>query len=208
MRACSVMSNFFATAWTVTHPAPLSMEFSRQEYWSGLPFPFPGDLPRDQTQISCIEEILYRLSHQGSPEGQLVGQKKSWLIGIISGSCLYHQWQVFVCGWCVTVGLRAGKHLHSGVGMRGVRPSWWSSWRQGQAAVWTHSLGNVTSQVWSERKVCSPWMDQQNIPLLHTALSSPEHAPNMPVWPLPSALNQRTMGRPFCCVPGIRPLCR
>ena len=36
---------FFATPWTVAHEAPLSMEFSRQEYWSGLPFPSPGDLP-------------------------------------------------------------------------------------------------------------------------------------------------------------------
>ena len=36
---------FFATAWTVAYQAPPSMEFSRQEYWSGLPFPFPGDLP-------------------------------------------------------------------------------------------------------------------------------------------------------------------
>ena len=35
----------FATLWTVAHQAPLSMGFSRQEYWSGLPFPFPGDLP-------------------------------------------------------------------------------------------------------------------------------------------------------------------
>ena len=34
-----------ATLWTVDHPAPLSMGFSRQEYWSGLPFPSPGDLP-------------------------------------------------------------------------------------------------------------------------------------------------------------------
>ena len=31
--------------WTVAHQAPLSMGFSRQEYWSGLPFPSPGDLP-------------------------------------------------------------------------------------------------------------------------------------------------------------------
>ena len=31
--------------WTVAHQAPLSMEFSRQEYWSGLPFPSPGGLP-------------------------------------------------------------------------------------------------------------------------------------------------------------------
>ena len=35
----------FETPWTAAHQAPLSMEFSRQEYWSGLPFPLPGDLP-------------------------------------------------------------------------------------------------------------------------------------------------------------------
>ena len=35
----------FVTPWTVTCQAPLSMEFSRQEYWSGLPYSFPGDLP-------------------------------------------------------------------------------------------------------------------------------------------------------------------
>ena len=35
----------FATPWTVARQPPLSMGFSRQEYWSGLPFPFPGDLP-------------------------------------------------------------------------------------------------------------------------------------------------------------------
>ena len=35
----------FATLWTVAHKAPLSMEFSRQEYWGGLPFPSPGALP-------------------------------------------------------------------------------------------------------------------------------------------------------------------
>ena len=34
-----------ATRWTITYQAPSSMEFSRQEYWSGLPFPSPGDLP-------------------------------------------------------------------------------------------------------------------------------------------------------------------
>ena len=33
------------TPWTVAPQAPLSMEFSRQEYWTGQPFPFPGDLP-------------------------------------------------------------------------------------------------------------------------------------------------------------------
>ena len=35
----------FVTPWTVAYQAPLSMGFSRQGYWSGLPFPSPGDLP-------------------------------------------------------------------------------------------------------------------------------------------------------------------
>ena len=35
----------FVTPWPVAHQAPPSMAFSRQEYWSGLPFPSPGDLP-------------------------------------------------------------------------------------------------------------------------------------------------------------------
>ena len=39
------MSNFFGTPWTVAYQAPLSVGFCRQEYWSGLPFPSPGDLP-------------------------------------------------------------------------------------------------------------------------------------------------------------------
>ena len=50
------------TLWTVTCPAPLSMGFSRQEYWSGLPFSLKGDpggipepqWPRDQTHVSCL----------------------------------------------------------------------------------------------------------------------------------------------------------
>ena len=49
LRVC-VLSRFghvpvFVTPWTVAHQAALSMGFSRQEYWSGLPFPSPGDLP-------------------------------------------------------------------------------------------------------------------------------------------------------------------
>ena len=55
MKICStsyviVLSRFhhvrlFATPWTIEHQAPLSMGFPRQEYWSGLPLPSPGDLP-------------------------------------------------------------------------------------------------------------------------------------------------------------------
>ena len=45
MVSCFSCVQLFATPWTVACQALLSMEFSRQEYWSGLPCPSPGDLP-------------------------------------------------------------------------------------------------------------------------------------------------------------------
>ena len=42
----------FATPWTVARQAPLSMGFSGQEYWSGLPFPSPGDLPDPRIELA------------------------------------------------------------------------------------------------------------------------------------------------------------
>ena len=50
------------------------MEFSRQEYWSGEPFPFPGDLPNPgiEPRSPALQAILYQLSHQGSPHTGIV----------------------------------------------------------------------------------------------------------------------------------------
>ena len=45
----------FATSWTVTYRAPPSMGFSRQEYWSGLPFLSPGDLPNPGIELGSPE---------------------------------------------------------------------------------------------------------------------------------------------------------
>ena len=44
----------YATLWTVAHRAPLSMGFSKQEYWSQLPCPSPGDLPDPGTELSSL----------------------------------------------------------------------------------------------------------------------------------------------------------
>ena len=49
----SVVSYSFATPWTIAHQALLAMGFSRQEYWSGLPFLPPGDLPDPGTEPVC-----------------------------------------------------------------------------------------------------------------------------------------------------------
>ena len=53
------MSDSFATKWTVAHQAPLSMGFPTKEYWSGLPFPSPGDLP--DPEIEAVSRALQGL---------------------------------------------------------------------------------------------------------------------------------------------------
>ena len=60
---------FFATPWTVARQAPLSMEFPRQEYWSGLPFSSPGDLPDPGTEpvFTALQVFSSPLSFLGSP---------------------------------------------------------------------------------------------------------------------------------------------
>ena len=59
-----------ATSWTVTSQAPLSMEFPRQEYWSGLPFPTPGDLPdpRVEPESPALLADSLPLCHLQSPK--------------------------------------------------------------------------------------------------------------------------------------------
>ena len=47
-------AQLFATPWTVAHQAPLIMGFSRLEYWSGLPFPTPGDLPNPGIESTSL----------------------------------------------------------------------------------------------------------------------------------------------------------
>ena len=73
------MSDSFAIPWTVAHQAPLSMEFSRQEYWSGLLFPSPGDLPDPGIEpgSSALQADSLLLSRQGNPgkKGFLQGQE-------------------------------------------------------------------------------------------------------------------------------------
>ena len=65
------------TPWTVAHQASLSMEFSKQEYWSGLPFLFPGDLPNPGMEAGSPE--LQGDSLPSEPPGKTslyLGQKK------------------------------------------------------------------------------------------------------------------------------------
>ena len=69
----------FATSWTVAYRAPPSMGFSRQEYWSGVPFPSPGELPNPGiTQVSCIAGRRLSLSKLR----ELVRDREAWLAAV------------------------------------------------------------------------------------------------------------------------------
>ena len=71
--SCFSRVQLFATLWTAAHQAPLSMGFLRQEYWDGLPFPPPGDLPdtgiKPESPASpALQADSLLLSHRGSPQ--------------------------------------------------------------------------------------------------------------------------------------------
>ena len=84
-RCCCLVAKSW-TLWTVAHQAPLSMEFPRQEYRSGLPFPSPGDLPDtgiEPTSPALQADFFFfsPLRHQGSHS-----VKGLWI------NCSYGQW--------------------------------------------------------------------------------------------------------------------
>ena len=74
MLSCFSHVRLFATPWTVACQAPLSMGFSRQEYWSRLPCPPPGDLPKPWTELasltsSALADNSLPLAPPGKPWG-------------------------------------------------------------------------------------------------------------------------------------------
>ena len=70
MLSCFSHVWLFITPWTVARREPLSMRFSRQEYWSGVPCPPPGDLsePATEPMSPALQVDSLLLSHQGSPK--------------------------------------------------------------------------------------------------------------------------------------------
>ena len=58
---CVQSVQLFVTLWTVAHQPPLSMGFPRQAYWSGLPFPPPGDLPNSGMEPESFVSLARQL---------------------------------------------------------------------------------------------------------------------------------------------------
>ena len=67
------------TTWTVARQAPLTMGFSRQEHWNGLPSPLPGDLPSlgTEPESSALQVDILLLSHLGSPKLKIPSQQSN-----------------------------------------------------------------------------------------------------------------------------------
>ena len=88
-----------STVWTTAYQAPLSMGFSRQEYWSGLPCPPPGDLPVDQTRISWVSstgrERFFTTSAYlpGKPPNWTSKVVSQYLVLLLTGTLyFYYSW--------------------------------------------------------------------------------------------------------------------
>ena len=115
----------FVTPWTVAYQAPPSMGFSRQEYWSGLPFPSPGDLPKPGIEpvSSALQTDTLPSEPPGKPCTSLV-----MLITVMFGShisvcmCaqLFSRVQLFETSW--TVSCQAPLSLEFS------RQEYWSEW--------------------------------------------------------------------------------
>ena len=70
----------FVTLWTITLQAPLSMRFTRQEYWSGLPCPPPGHLPDPGIEYVSLSLLHWHVgSSLPAPPGKLHATKASTL---------------------------------------------------------------------------------------------------------------------------------
>ena len=79
MLSHSVVPNS-AIPWTVACQVPLSMKFSKQEYWSGLPFPSPGDLPDPETEPGSLTLQAEPLSSE--PPGGALKSRELLVEGI------------------------------------------------------------------------------------------------------------------------------
>ena len=87
------------TPWTVAHQAPLSMEFPRQEYWSGFPFPITGESsqPRDQILVSCIAGGFFTIR---SCKRFLYILEIKPLSVVLFANIFYHSVSCFFCSTC------------------------------------------------------------------------------------------------------------
>ena len=102
MLSCFSHVQLFATSWTIACQAPLPMDFSRQEYWSGYLFPSPGDLPNPGIKPRCSS--LQADSLPSEPPGK---PRDLWLLLLL----LSHFSRVRLCATPATAAYQAPPSL-------------------------------------------------------------------------------------------------
>ena len=106
----------FATSWTVAFQASLSVGFSRQEYWSGLPFPPPGDLPNPGVEPTSL--ALAGTFFTTTPPGKRWRVGTDWEISV--GMCIVSGKLLYGSAWCSVMTGRGGmRRWEEGLGRRG-----------------------------------------------------------------------------------------
>ena len=151
---CQLLSHvwIFASWWTVAHQAPLSMGFPRQEYWSGLPFPAPGNLSDPGTELTSLH-----WQADSSPQSCLGSPDCTQIILII-----YH----FPCG-------SAGKETTCNEGDLGLIPELGRSPGEGNSYPLQYSdlENSMDSIVHGVTKSGQDWLSLHFSSLLDTVLS-------------------------------------
>ena len=135
---------FLATLWTVACQAPLSMGFSRQEYWSGFPCPPPGDLPDPGIEPSSVMSpalagwfFTTSATWVGSLRPRLGGvQQKQWLISLMNLQ--------FVQSSVGSGQLYSVQHQLGSAGVEHLLPGWQCSAADGRC----HQLLSVEASLW------------------------------------------------------------
>ena len=148
----------FATPWTVAYQAPPSMGFSRQEYWSGLPFPSPGDLP--DPGIEPGSAALQADALHSEPPGKPAKWKNPFSKGYIQDGSIYLKAYVHT-KMCFSV---CSSSIHSHTKLETGQISF-NRWRDKQTLL--HPCNGISLSHWGESAidVVSAWMHLRGIVL-------------------------------------------
>ena len=132
------LSRDFVTTWAIVHQALLSMEFSRQGYWNGLPFPTPGDLPNPGIELHLLHLLhcqvnSLQLNHLGSPcltsnvrKNHLV--LNSMILHVIHGWTNNSKIFIFQILKCILYEINISQHTHFVILI--IWPKYLFSWTQ------------------------------------------------------------------------------
>ena len=164
-------------SWTVVHQAPLSMEFFRQEYWSGLPFPSPGDLLDPGIKPYLLHFLRWQAgSLAAEPLVKSMTLNKTLAFGTLVSLCEELGWGTsLVVQWLsLQASTAEGMDLNPGQGTKIPHAAWWSQKVGGKK--WMRMIKSIPSSCWNPCIVVAQWSAKswQYISISHCTASVKE----------------------------------